>query len=179
MVDVLEKPQASKADRSLRYGSAVTCTAAGIDKKTLNNWLSRQPAVVLLTDKERREAGERNRFSFDRNRVVQIALTAELVRLGVQPRRAAMCAAVFTDAAEGRGAHPNFEQRMPGELFKGAYTFLVVPPGEGAAKVVPITAETTVIELMHPDYGQPFSTAIVVRVDDLFNSVRSYLDSRG
>ncbi|CAA2138748.1 hypothetical protein [Methylobacterium bullatum] len=172
---VLDTPRSSDAATSARFGSSITCYAAGIDRKTLNNWLSRQPAVVLLTDEERREAGERNRFSFDRNRVVQIALTAELVRLGVQPRRSAMCAATFTDAAEGPGAHPRFAPRMPGELFKNAYTFLVVPPGDVAPKVVPVSAETTVIELMHPEYGLPFSTAIVVKVDDVVERVRAAL----
>ncbi|SFU86595.1 MULTISPECIES: hypothetical protein [unclassified Methylobacterium] len=177
MSDVLEKDRVADAGTANRYGSAIACAAARLDRKTFNNWLSRKPAVILLSDEERREAGERKRFSFDERRIVQIALTAELVALGVQPRRAAMCAVCFTDAAEGQEAHPAFPQRLPGELFEGAYTFLVVPPGDAPAKVLPVTADTSVIELMHPEYGAPFHTAIVIRINDVVARVKAAIAS--
>ena len=83
--------------RSHRYGSATAIKAARITPKTLNNWLSRDPPAVYLNEAERREVGERKRFCFSEKRILQIALTAELVTLGVQPRRASFAAMMFTD----------------------------------------------------------------------------------
>src|SRR5918995_2160011 len=145
------------------FSSAEACGAAGIDAKTLKNWVSRQPQVVLLSDDERRKAGERKRFLFSFNRIVQIALTAELVGLGVQPRRGAVLAAAFTDYSAGSIPHLELE-REAGELFVGARTYLVAPSGADFAKIIPVTAEMTAVEFLHPDYGAPSLSTIVVGV---------------
>jgi len=158
-----------------RYGSAIACAAAGIDRKTMSNWLSRTPAVILLTEAERREAGERKRFDFDVRRIVQIALTADLVSLNMQPRRAAMCAAAFTDSATGSSAFPGFKQRRPAELFHGAETYLIVPPGDDPARVIPVTPDMTIADVLTPEYGQPLTRAILLRVNDVVARVHAAL----
>src|SRR5688500_13658042 len=114
---------ADPADYQPRFTSAEVCQAAGISAETLKNWVSRKPAAILL-DKKDQAATARGvpiRFSF--NRVMQIALTAELVRLGWQPRAAAMVAVTFSDVGETTGGwvddptppDPNTE-RDPGQL---------------------------------------------------------------
>lgn len=171
MVAVLEKPQKQQVASEIRYGSAAVCAAARIDAKTINNWLSRKPSVVLLSDDERREAGERKRFSFDFRRVMQIALTAELVALGFLPRRAAECAAKFTDMSS------DMKVRKPGDLFKDATTYLVIPREGEAPRVVPGKEDTTIDTLLNPEYGAPMSAAVVIRVDDIYARVRASLAS--
>src|SRR4051812_9122842 len=135
-----------KRIQELRYGGAAACYATlieektpdreekALDRKTLDNWIER--GAVLLSDDDRREAGERKRYTFTFDRTVQIAVTAELVKLGVQPRRAGLAASAFTDMSGGvRSEFP----RKPGQLFQGAETFLVLPAGETFGKIVPIT----------------------------------------
>jgi hypothetical protein len=133
------RKQELKRIQELRYGGAAACYATLIDRKTLDNWIERE--AVLLSDDDRREAGERKRYTFLFDRIVQIALAAELVKLGVQPRRASLAAAAFTDMSGG--ITPGFPRRLPGQLFQGAHTFLILSAEEEFAKVVPVARRTT------------------------------------
>jgi len=163
-----------KRIQELRYGGAAACYATLIDRKTLDNWLER--AAVLLSIDDRREAGERKRVTFTFERIVQIALTAELVKLGVQPRRAGLAASAFTDMSGGvRSDFP----RKPGQLFEGAETFLVLAAGETFGKIVPVTC-TTLEDLFKGQaagriFSPAFTTAIIIKVDDIYHRVAERL----
>jgi hypothetical protein len=105
-----------------RFFTADACRAAGINSVTLKNWISRDPPAVLLTASDRAShvSGRPHLLTF--RRVMQIAITAELVRLGWGPRAAAIAAASFTDSGNSR--------RPPGELYEDGITLLVARPGE-------------------------------------------------
>lgn len=103
-----------------QFPSDLACEAARIDAATLKNWISRKPSAVFLADDERVQAGERSFFRFSYRRVMQLAITAELVAVHISPREAAWMAAAFTDTDD------NVDGRRLGELYQENFTVLVV-----------------------------------------------------
>ena len=103
-----------------QFPSDIACEAARIDLATLKNWISRKPPAVFVADKERVQSGERAFFRFTLRRVLQIAIVAELVALGVGPSDAAWMAAKFSDSENSN------QKRQAGELFRKDFTLLVV-----------------------------------------------------
>ena len=118
-----------------RFLSADVCRAAGITPETLKNWVSRKPHIVLLKgdDLPGGARGAPNLYSV--NRVLQLAIMAEMVRFGWDPRPAAWAAVHFTDIGETvaywEGETPP-NGRLPGKLFEHGETILVAAaPAEG------------------------------------------------
>lgn len=171
------------ADFVARFTSAEVCVAANIKLETLKNWVFRRPAAVLLTadDQAASAKGSPIRYSF--NRVMQIAITAELVRLGWQPRQAAMVAVSFTDVSNGGPAtivddasnlDPHPDDRGPGELFRTGRTLLVAHeapldnlPGGVCVRVDETTPLADVLGITTSVHA-----AVVVDVSALWESVR-------
>jgi hypothetical protein len=103
-----------------QFPSDVACEAARIDLPTLKNWISRKPPAVFVAENERQQSGERAFYRFTFRRVMQIAIVAELVGLGIGPTDAAWMAATFTDSENSN------QKRNAGELFRKNFTVLVV-----------------------------------------------------
>jgi hypothetical protein len=122
--------------------SADACKAAGIEMSTLKNWVSRNPPVLLLSAKERVAIGDRSEFKFSLARVLQLAITAALVEIGLSPRHAGSMAVAFTDIEEG--ALPGRPRRKMCELFPRGRTVLV---GDGtlAAEIINADTETQLL----------------------------------
>ncbi len=74
------------------FGYSQVCEAAGIPHSTLRNWVSSDPPAVLMKAEDRAMVGRGHALTFTFRRVVAIAITAELVRLGWRPRQAAIAA---------------------------------------------------------------------------------------
>jgi hypothetical protein len=104
-----------------QFSSDLACKAAGVDMATLKNWISRKPPAVHIGAEERTTAGTRAHYNFNLRRILQLAITAQLVQLGLAPREASMHALQFTDVSPQR---PPI--RAMGELFQEDYTFLVI-----------------------------------------------------
>jgi hypothetical protein len=139
--------------------SAVTCRTAGIDAGTLKNWICRKPAAVLLTNEERAKAGQSTRFAFTINRVTQITITAELVRLGLGPKAAALIAAGFTDA--GDGPLPGAPKRNPGGLFETGQTLLAAYPETEVGYVFNVSPQETWRQVLHRHVHSTPSSIII------------------
>lgn len=136
-----------------RFTSAEVCKAAGITPETLKNWVSRKPHIVLLKsgDQPGGSRGVPNLYSL--NRVLQIAIMAEFVRLGWEPRPAAHAAIHFTDiggAVAAYWADEVPEIRVPGQLFATGETLLVAMPDDD-------DAEMAVSEVINVDPKAPWS----------------------
>jgi hypothetical protein len=168
---------ADPADYVDRFTSAEVCAAANITPATLKNWVSRRPAAVLLTKDDQAASAKGSPIQYSFRRVMQVAITAELVRLGWQPRPAAMVAITFTDLSWGGSAwigdEPQHDPdaRNPGQLFSTGRTFLVadeVPsdslPGGKCIRVDDTTPLMSVVGTHH--------AAAVVDVSALWFSVR-------
>jgi hypothetical protein len=103
-----------------QFSSDLACEAAGIDAATLKKWISRKPPAVFLLRNERRKVGNRTFLSFSLRRVLQIAIIAELVDIGLSPMDAAFSAAAFTDSED------SIHGRRPGALFSQDNTLLLI-----------------------------------------------------
>jgi len=108
--------------------------AAGIDTNTCRSWLKR--GSIVLSDEDRAAAGAGRPQLLSLRRVLQIAITAELVKLGMSVKDAADAAIPFTDLGETvtywEGEEPPESGRGPAELFSDASaTLLVVKPDGG------------------------------------------------
>jgi hypothetical protein len=176
------------ADFENRYTSAQACEAAGISTVTLKNWIGRHAPAILLTKAERENVGKGRPLLLSFNRIMQIALVAELVGLGFQPRPAAMAAVAYTDLSSSEGAsgwradedeglpeHPALPARMPGQLFPSGLTYLVVPRGANSetkvnGKCINVTTDMPAHELLDGVFA-----AAVVDVSALHRRVRSVL----
>ncbi len=158
------------------YTSRQACEAAGIDSATLKNWVSRKPPAVLLTAAERVKFSQRSRFEFSYQRVMQIAITAELVRLGFQPRHAGILAAGYTDMAAG--PLPGRPDRQPGELFPAPYlTLLAVYPGADLSDVFCMKPDGSWSQIFTGGLSRPAKTAaVVVVVNEIDRRVRASLE---
>jgi hypothetical protein len=93
---------------------------------------------------------------------LQIALTAELVRLGIPVKRAATAALAFTDSGNVK--------RQPGELFADGYTMLILGPDPDRWEVVNVTDASRLV-----DAFTRYSGAAMVLIDQLHEHVRGAL----
>lgn len=157
-----------------RFSSADACKAAGITQATLKNWLSRQPGPILLTKEEREEAGSRTRFLLPYLRVLQIALTAELKRLGFALRAAGILASGFTDVGDTPSAWSVDEiptSRLPGHLYPTGATLLIAYSNETVSFIVNAGHKTSWKELFEQG-GYHQHAAVVVNVNTVDTRVR-------
>ena len=148
-----------------QFPSDLTCEAARIDAATLKNWSSRKPPAVFIAPNERVTVGTRSFFNFSYRRVMQLALTAELVALQIPPREAAFMAAKFTDGDDiGREA---------GDLFKKNYTLLYVVGHE--ACLINVPRNTPWVSLAGFSPWQKPASQIVLNINEIDGHVRQTL----
>lgn len=136
-----------------QFFSTDVARATGVSLATLKNWISRDPPAVLMSDADRQSSTSGRSHLFTFNRIMQVALTAELVRLGIGPRRAGLLAATFTDTDIGsRPAGPRAEAmpRTPGQLFSEGATVLIAYDGEDVASIVNMLPDTPMQSLFFP-----------------------------
>ncbi|MBI2715696.1 MAG: hypothetical protein HYX37_14780 [Rhizobiales bacterium] len=164
-IDQLDVPQ---------FSSAQACEIAGIDMPTLKNWISRKQPAILLERRERKKVGDRERLRLTLRRILQIVITAELVRLGFDPREASLHAAQFTDieSAPLRG----IEQHKRGELFPQGFTLLIVRHA-GFADVVNAGANDSWQKVIAGGLaGDRNATALaIVNLNNVNHRVRTFL----
>lgn len=155
--------------------SAEACKAAGIDQTTLKGWISRKPPAILLTNEERSALELGGRFLFSLNRVVHIALVAELVRLKIGPRDATLIAAGFTDTGKGP-LFPGDEHRNPGALFKTGQTLLIYDLSRDQfGRVIKADPKDSWHDVMCSQGRSSSVAAIIVNVNTVVERVRSAL----
>ncbi|SDE12188.1 hypothetical protein SAMN05216337_102059 [Bradyrhizobium brasilense] len=122
------------------YPTGVAGKAADTPLATLQRYLQRNHITLQPCDVPSRGCGENRGYSL--RRVLQIALTTELTRLGIGPSRAAKAAFEFTDRGNpGRGV---------GELFPLGRTLLVGLP-RGDSKVMNIPPDQTISDVLSDD----------------------------
>jgi hypothetical protein len=156
-----------------QFPSDLACEAAQIDLATLKNWASRKPSAVLIGDEERVASGEqRSVFRFTLRRVLQLAITAELVKLGLAPREASLHAAQFTDMEDGE--LPGRQSRRMGELFRRHHTFMLIYPDAAYCAIENIKADEPWRLVVRKGDGAPrnFSSAIILNLNQIDARVR-------
>jgi hypothetical protein len=148
------------------------CAAASIKPSALRDWFNREPAIILLRKNDRQTAGLDRAPLLTLRRVYQIALTAELIRLGVMAQRAANLAAMFTDLdggekpAKGR-SHANDAIREAGRLFPSGGTFLVANKDGMHGPIIAAVINGMAAERL----GRHHASAVVVDVEALVHRV--------
>lgn len=156
-----------------QFSSAQVCAVAGIDTDTLKNWVSREkPRVVFLSGAERKKIGGRTTIEYSFARVMQITITAELVRLGLPPRRAALLAGSFTDLEDG--PLPGRPDRGRCELFKTGKTLMVALVGNDCAQIVNFRDGMAWSELEN-SVGFDFLSAVILDLTKIDSRVRAAL----
>lgn len=128
-----------------QFFSLDVCRAASIKYLLLKNWVNRSPPAILISNEDREKLkgvkgpslervadGPKRAYLFTFRRVMQVSITADLVRLGIPPRKAGVAAACFTDVGDTEGgwvgeSRPAFLVcRNPGQLYKDGITVLIV-----------------------------------------------------
>ena len=156
-----------------QFPSEAACEAAGIDSATLKNWISRKPSAVMIGENERVKAGNKTTYRFSLRRVLQLTITAELVRLGYGPGDASLHAARFTDPEPG--SLPGRTAHQIGELYRKNFTLLLIYPG-GHSDVVNVKADDAWRIVMRAGLAagrQPAAT--IVNLNDIDRHVRTTL----
>jgi hypothetical protein len=88
---------------------------AGLSPTVLKAWLSRTPHIIELGETDTKPIGKGSARIFTLRRIVNISVTAELVRLGVTPKMAGTIGFEITDIM-GRPTElsPNLKATRPG-----------------------------------------------------------------
>jgi len=88
---------------------------AELSTTVLKAWLSREPLIIALGDTDMKPMGKGSARIFTLRRVVNICVTAELVRMGVTPKMAGAIGFQMTDRM-GRSSNlsPNLKAAKPG-----------------------------------------------------------------
>jgi hypothetical protein len=107
-----------------RWMTPDLCAAAGIDGTTFKNWCRSEPRAVMMGERDRAAGGSGGRHLFTLRRVLQVAIAAEFVGAGLQPRLAGMAAFACTD--EGQGPLPGLPERLPGHLYPTGWTVVLI-----------------------------------------------------
>ena len=122
----------------MNYTLEQIAIASGVPLGTARVW---QHRGVILSGEGR---GSGNYVQFSLNRAIQFALTAELARFGVAPRRAGMLAAGFTDIAEPEYMPDTAgETREPGALYVNGRTVLIAHEGHDVGRVVCVRPDSS------------------------------------
>ena len=95
----------------------IAACAAQTSTRTIRRWLD-NGVIKLRRGQDVIANGSGSYCGLSRNRILQIALTQQLLATGMSRSRAASAALVFTDTGD--------EQRAPGELYPFGKTLLVV-----------------------------------------------------
>lgn len=127
-------------DYGRSYRLSTVAHAADLPKATLSSWLHRGHIDLAKTDRDTSGSGDHRLFSW--HRVINIAIVAELNRLGIPPSAGSSRAALkFSDLGGSKRAHwvgdPPSDVRPAGELYPHGMTYLVIrnSSGELDAKV--------------------------------------------
>ena len=160
-----------------QFFSADLCAAAKIDAPTLKNWISREPYVIRLSDEDRRAIGTGRPHLFTYRTVLLAAICAEIVVLGVPPRRAAAFAELFMNFGYESSHSP--KHRHPGELFPTGSTILVAYPAGPqdkkelwASHAVNMTSETRLEDVLTQLNGGRQNAAIMINLTVIYERVR-------
>lgn len=157
----------------MNYTLEMIANACGVPLNTARTW---QHRGIILAGEGR---GHGNVVLFSLNRAVQFALTAELVRFGIAPRRAGMMSASFTDMAEPAYMPDTAgEVRLPGALFTTGRTVLVAHEDTDIGRVVCIRPDTSAVLLFNVPGGGPRKVACMVDVGAVAAAVTAALTVR-
>jgi len=151
------------------------CAAAGIKPTTLQNWLTREPAIILLPKNERPPSGLDHRPLLTLRRIFQIGLTAELMRRGTTAQRAGNLAAMFTDQGSERPAEwrrdRDHAHRRPGHLFPSGGTILVANKDGRFDPIIAAVVNAPLAEVV-----RRYKTgALIVDVEEVVNGILASL----
>jgi hypothetical protein len=122
------------------YTSGVAVEVTGTSQATLQRMFQRNHVTLQPCDIPSKGCGENRGLSI--RRILQIAFTTELSRLGIGPSRAAKAAYEFTDRGNpGRGV---------GELYPLGRTVLM-GLADGQSKVINIPPDLTIADVLSTD----------------------------
>jgi hypothetical protein len=161
-----------------QFFSADLCKAANIDAPTFKNWISREPFAIRLTEDDRRAVGTGRPHLFTFRTVLQVAICAEFVRLGLPPRRAGSFAELFMNFGYGDARDP--KRREAGELFPTGSTVLVAFPAGPqdekelwASVSVNMTAETKLADVFKQLNGGRETAAVMIDVSRVYQRAQN------
>lgn len=157
-----------------QFFTAETCKAANVSADILKSWISRDPPAILLTKEDRPAGGSGRPHLFSLRRVLQIAITGELVGLGFGPRQAGLIALSFTDVGDG-ASDPSERPRGPGEVYPDGLTILIARRGQSSGVVRKVTLKTPWFDLMIAGAHIAASSIAVVDVSSINRRVREAL----
>ena len=167
---------------SLSFSRPTCARPPGSNAATLKNWISREPPAIHLSENDRRALGSGRPHLFTFRRVLLAAICAELVALGLPPRRAGSLAGNFTDFGEGGRQGDNVKRRGPGEMFPTGSTVIVACPQPSKDKpemwvgrVINLTPDTPLRPLFSERGLSPVAGLIVVDVSAINRRVREAL----
>jgi len=123
-----------QTDDKRRYRLGTVAKATGVPNSTLASWLQREQIELMKGDKQTAGTGDHRLFSWPR--IINIAIVAELNRLGIPPSAGSSKAALeFSDIGDGvahwEGEQPPPFPRLPGELYPSGATYLLIRNVDG------------------------------------------------
>jgi hypothetical protein len=154
-----------------RYVLGDAAAAAGISTSLLKAWITRDPIVVPLGVYDQVGRGKGTPRLFTLRRVISIAVTAELVALGINPSRAGNLAFGYTDHEHEEGRYIELESA----------TFLIVEP-KSTSIILAIDPKTTfdqVLKKTIPSSGERPASFAVISGGAVKQRVMALLKKRG
>ena len=158
-----------------RYLPGDAAAAAGLSMPVLKAWVSREPVVIRFGPHDRQPLGKGSARVFTLRRVLCLAFTAELVRLGLKPSSAGAVAYAYTDSDRS-------------QLKLSDDVFLVVFPGDETDdkglhfNFVPSDSKVSLQEMLARDsapVADPATSCAVVDCAAIKRRVMKQLASRG
>ncbi|OUJ02739.1 hypothetical protein HK15_04470 [Acetobacter orientalis] len=116
-----------------RFTTKQASEATGVNWETMRGWIKRKIILAEPDDDVRAVKAQGSPYLLSFARVMQIAITAHLEKLGIPPSLGGRLALKFTDIGEavswwGDDMPPI--NRRPGQLYSEGYTILAVYAGE-------------------------------------------------
>jgi hypothetical protein len=157
-----------------RYLLGDAAAAAGINPGTLKAWLSREPRVIPFGRYDQAARGKGTPRLLTLRRVYAIAMTSELISLGLIPSRAGLLGFVFTDV------HANDDLLQRGLVGITKPLFIAAHPLQDGFKAFDSDKSffSSILEGIAPD-DEPSISAAVIDCAALLKRVRARLKERG
>jgi hypothetical protein len=168
-MDYVENPDLPQFPRD------AACAAARIDLATLEDWASQVPPALPAAEDDKADPSRGPVLSF--RQVMQVAIAADLVKLGFTPERAYVVAGRFSDMGDGSpGLHNEVitKARWPGQLYPVGFTILVARHDNEAANVLNVGRSTTFADML-TDSLWPDEAVVLVNINAIDRRVRGSL----
>jgi len=163
---------------------------ADLSTTVLKAWLSREPLIIALGETDMKPLGKGSARIFTLRRVVNICVTAELVRMGVTPKMAGVIGFQITDemgrsselAANLKATKPGVKSTVPNDINIWARNDVLIVGNKNHDTLHPLIGDVLAFEVLQRlteiGEGEDIHSCFILDFSGIYQKTLSKLKAR-